>query len=356
MVGRDPYSNGEFLLFPKEDRLWAQNFNPRTAQVEGPKVVIADDAGQFTMSLTGSLVFRKASAELNSLGWYDRTGKLLLDVGQKGDYWDVQLSPDGERAAVVNHRSSSGLFWIDVIEIERNVQTPFSDFTAIGHAPVWTRDGKALYFGIFGKESNRVASKPIEAASAATTQFTSKERYQPRDLSPDGKTLLADQVVSPTRQIVVISPIPQIQWRPVTSVPGVTAKAQFSSDGRWIVYQSDETGALEIYITDFPGMQQKKRISANGGQEARWRRDGKELYYLAGNGDLMAVQIGSSPLEAGKATVLFRFHGRSDDLDAGFQYAPAGDGQRFLMVNGDAGGGARDLRVIFDWPELAGRK
>ena len=125
----------------------------------------------------------------------------------------------------------------------------------------------------------------------------------------------------------------------------------FSPDGRWLAYDSDETGRWEVYIASLPELKRKRQVSSNGGGQPQWRRDGRELFYLALDGKLMSVQVrGGSEIETGLPQELFQAQLASGDVDPGYQqYGLTGDGQRFLMPE------VKDSRpdpinLVFNWP------
>ena len=349
-VGHDPFSARDFLVFPKEGRLWAQRFEIGSGRLLGEKTAISDDVGQFGVPLTGTLVFRRAGAEQNTLRWFDRSGRALESVGKPGDYWDVELSPDDSYAAAINHRSSDGRFWLETIDLARNVQSPFSDAPLRSFAPVWSRDSKQLYFNSLVNGGSTILAKPVDATGSARPLVNSANRYDLRDLSPDAKIFLADHEIEPDHFAIATATAGEFRWQPLEQTSASMMKGQFSPDGRSVAYQSNESGAIEIYVVDFPAVQRKQRISTAGGIEPRWRHDGKELFYLAPGGVLMSIATaGPTGFYGARPAPLFKFLGRSQD--AGFQYAVYHDGRKFLVVNGAVETNARDLSVVFNWPQ-----
>ncbi len=351
-LGRDPYSGRDFLLFPKDGHLWAQQFDNGAGAVTGERRSISDDVGQFSLSATGSLVYRRAASELNSLTWFDRSGRRDGTIGQPGDYWDVGLAPDERYVSVINHRSAEGRFWVELIDIARNLQTPFTDPSAISRSPTWSRDSKQIYYLSMTGAEGQIEVKPVDGAGTARVLSRSQPRYDLHDLSPDGKTFLAERWIAADDRHLALSPSAQLEWQPLAAGGSIAAMGQFSPDGRAIAYESNESGSLEVYLTDFPAMQRRLRISTSGGAEPRWRHDGKELFYLAPGGVIAAVAMaGSLEMAAAKPAALVKFAVRADNA-AGFQYAVTRDGQRFLVVDHSASGAAKDLSVIFNWPQL----
>ena len=349
-LGHDPFSGQYYLLFPKAARLWAQHFDLDRGEVGGEAIAISEDVGQFSLSVTGTLVFRRLTSETNKLTWFDRTGKPMGDAGQKGDFWEVALSPDERHAAVVDHRSVDGHFWISLIDLARNLQTPFSDPVEFSYSPVWSGDSNRVYFFSPRGGKQQLFAKSFDEAGADQALITLTEVMRPRDVSPDGKILLAERWRnSANERVLGVMTIGQNDWRPLLETKARTERGQFSPDGRTVAYQSDESGVNEIYITDFPAARHKQRISTAGGTEPRWGHNGKELFYLAPDGTLMSV----ANADQARPTALFKAQARTQS-DA-FRYAVARDG-RFLIINGTVDPRSRDLSIIFNWPQLLREK
>ena len=145
--------------------------------------------------------------------------------------------------------------------------------------------------------------------------------------------------------------MPGLEHKPFLQAQFVVANGQFSPDEHWVAYASNETGKWEVYVTSFPEPRGKWQISAGGGQEPRWRGDGKELFYLAPDGTMMAVPVNpGSSFAAGKPAVLFQAHPHQQvsavDL---FHYDVSGDGQRFLINTQPAAIEAAPISVMLNW-------
>ncbi len=347
-VGHDPFSGRDFLLFPKGGKLWAQQFNSGTGALSGEKTAISEDVGQFSVSSTGTLVYRQAGSEQNRLAWFDRLGRSTGAVGELGDYWEVGLSPDERYVSALNHRSAEGRFWVEIIDLARNVQSAVSDPKGRSFGPTWSRDSRRLYFTTVLEQGNEIRVKEINAAGLPALVARMPDRYDLRDLSPDGKIFLANLANSSIHYILSISPVNEMHWRPLDQTGAITANGQFSPDGHWIAYQSNESGASEIYLTDFPEMRRKLRVSTAGGSVPRWRGNGKELFYVAGDSMMMAAPI--EGFSSGKPAPLFKLILLPEG--AGFPYAVTRDGQRFLGVDRSVPSSARDLSIVFNWPQL----
>jgi WD40 repeat protein len=170
--------------------------------------------------------------------------------------------------------------------------------------------------------------------------------FRALDWSHDGKYVLVqknDAVWYLTR--------PERELQPLIETNGVVRGAQFSPDGRWVAYASNESGSMEVYVSPFPSMTSKWQVSSRGGEEPRWPQDGSELFYLSPDGELMAVKVtAASSFEASSPVVLFQAHRRqpvsSFDL---FSYAVSGDGNRFLIATKVEDAKPAPLSVFLNW-------
>ncbi len=351
-LGYDPYSKRDFLVFPKSGQLWAQLFEESSGSLSSEKLALSDDVGQFSLSASGVLVYRPAISEHNGFSWFDRGGKPAGQVGQPGDYFDLSVSPDQRYVAVLNHQVNEGHFWVEIIDLTRNQQSPLSDAAGRVSGLVWSRDSRSLYFTSWEEKESRVLVRRINSAAPANVVVTSKDRYQVRSLSGDGRTLAADHWIGITEQGLGFLFDGKAPWRAYESLPATLARGQFSPDGRWLLYESNESGRREIYLSDFPKLSSRRQISVAGGTEPRWGRDGKEVFYVTPDRSLVSIPI-RQPSEPAFANpkVLFRLPGHVG-AGGGFSYDVSRDGARFLVLSTKAPPNARDLAIVFNWPQL----
>jgi Tol biopolymer transport system component len=355
-IGHDSLADRDYLLFPNDGQLWAQRLDQASGSLLGEKLAVSDDVGQFSLSRTGTLVFRRAASERSTLKWVDPAGKIQAQLGQPGDYWDVSLSPDERHAAVLNHRSADGRFWVETIDLASNVQTALSDPAGRSAGLVWAHDSASVYFGMWGDSQNRTLVRHLDSAEPPQVAWLTPDRYDIRSSTPDGKILVADRWSGNTRRGLVFSPPGPSPWRVFEEPSVIFEKAQFSPDGRWVAYEAIEGRVAEIYISDFPRLSSRKRISPAGGAQPRWSRDGKQLFYLSANGFLMSAKLVDSSSPAfSSPEALFRDPAQVADV-GGFSYDVSRDGKRFLLTNRTPPVEARDLSIVFNWPQLIGEK
>jgi protease II len=144
---------------------------------------------------------------------------------------------------------------------------------------------------------------------------------------------------------------PERVAKPLIQAKWTVRNAQFSPDGRWMAYASNETGSTEIYVSSFPSSGGKWQVSTAGGQEPRWRQDGKELFYVSADGKMMtvAVTLGAS-FKAESPVALFQTHRRKPiSAQDVFSYDVSGDGQRFLIITKIDEPNAAPPSVLLNW-------
>jgi Tol biopolymer transport system component len=348
-VAKDPTSDRDYLLYPKNEKLWAQHFDTTRGDLSGDPVEVSGDVGLFTVSSTGTLVSRQTSAEQTRLTWFDRGGKPLGTLGPVGDYSGIQLSPDNTRLAAVLHRALSGYFAIWLIDVARDLATPFSLESERSMAPAWSPDSARLYFASTSR-NEQIFSKAINDANAERVVSTPGRVIAPLDVSPDGIYLLgalSDSTGTPGRKLMYAT-VGKDNWRPLLGSNYREQYGAFSPDGKWVAYQSDEAGTQEIWVTDFPDGKEKHRISERGGREPRWRANGEELFYASGDSMLMAAAVGSG-FGSVRSVQLFRVGPLP--TSEGWHYAVTSDGGKFLVQVGRPDQ-SRTLNVVFNWPQI----
>jgi Tol biopolymer transport system component len=344
------YAPPGYLLFVKGSTLVAQPFDARSFRASGEPVPIAEQVernqgnlrGAFSVSRTGVLAYRQIGD--TQLVWFDRMGRASGSVGARGRYTNPALSPDQQRVAVSRGDAATGTRDIWTIELPRGIA---SRLTADGMAnqPVWSPDGSRLAYltreGFAQRASNGSGSAALIQSAPSGDLL---------DWSPDGRALVYESPFTP-RTAFDIWMLPLVGDRkPVPLVQGdfFDVQGQVSPDGRWLAYASDESGRFEVSVQPFPSGQGRWRISANGGLEPHWRRDGKELFFLALDRTLMAVPVGTgSTFEMDMPKPLFETRMSTLWNYTRNQYAVAADGQRFL-INQPAGQ-ASPITVLVNW-------
>ena len=361
------------LLFMREGSLLAQPFDERGLEPAGEPILFAEHvasfllSGAYSASSTGVLAYRPAETGpgLSELTWFDRQGKELSVVGEHNSiyaYFDLALSPDGTRIAAsrIDLSLAGSQLGIWLLDFARGVSTRFTFDPAPDLSPVWSPDSGRIAFaavraggsGIYEKASNG-AGKEQELVGATD------EAKVPSDWSRDGRYLLYAQQDPRTKGDLWALPLASDGTAAGTPTPFANTEfnedqGHFSPDSHWVAYVSDESGRSEIYVQPFPattGGGSKTQVSRDGGDQPRWRHDGKELFYLSLDGKLMAVDVTTGPtFETGVPKSLFQalvVRGRRESLLGVLRWDVAPDGKHFLVNRVKTP--SEPLTVVLNW-------
>jgi Tol biopolymer transport system component len=353
------YADG-YLIFPRDRMLVGQRFDVNSLELSGDVIPIADQisvgglsgrTGAFSVSETGVLAYQAASAEIQSqLVWMDRAGTRTGAVGAPADYGDLELSPDQEQAAVSVFDPARRTRDIFTMDLARGLRTRFTFAPTDEQTAIWSPDGQRIvynarpkgYFDLFVKDAGGVGEE--------TVLLSDSRNKTPLSWSPDGASLLyltGAQVVG--NSDVWLLPIGgDHQPVPFLQTPFNETDARFSPDGHWVAYVSNETGSTEVYVTRFPGPTGKWPISSNGGNYPRWRADGRELYFIGRDGQLMAAQVSGArdDFSVGDVRPLFDLH---PNLSGRYPYDVSKDGQRVLVNTIVEAAAPSPITLVVNW-------
>jgi serine/threonine protein kinase/Tol biopolymer transport system component len=360
------YAPPGLLVHMLGNTLVAQPFDASTLRVTGEPIPIAEQVernpargsrrGAFSVSQTGVLAYRPTRD--TELVWFDRRGRRLEKIAPSGHYSNPALSPDQRRVAVARVDPETGIRNIWLIELARSVVSRFTVNASAEDMPLWSEDGSRILFKSYRGAGWDFYQKASSGTGAEETVLTGLElTATPLAWSQGGRFLVYSAHSDPNfplRPNLWLlpwlgdrKPFPYLQTR--FDEP----QGQPSPDGRWMAYVSDESGSNEVYVRPFPSGEGKWQISVKGGLEPSWRGDGKELFYLGANQDLMAVAVKASPaLEAGEPTRLFETAMSSGFINLAYtrsQYVVAADGQRFLINQGAGPVPTSPVTVVVNW-------
>jgi len=349
---------GGYIVFGRKNTLLAQAFDStRVGLGPGDPVPVAEKVSDafnssglaYSMSETGVLAYVSgANRNVAQLTWVDRGGKVISTLGQPVAYSFPQLSPDGTRVAVSSFFGSNNDVWIG--DVARGLMTRATFDVASDQIAVWSPDGTRIAFG-----SERVAGysdlfQRLSSGAGTEEQLTKSTVAKfPFAWTPDGKSLLFSQTAPKGVELWVLPLAGDRKPYPYLQTGFNSAQAQLSADGRWVAYASNESGRYEVYVQSFPTPGAKAQLSVAGGNQPRWARDGKELFYVAADRKLTAVAIRTdTAVQPGAATALFDTH-LLDPFPYGLpQYDVAPDGKRFLLLVAKEAA-AVPMTVVLNW-------
>jgi Tol biopolymer transport system component len=264
-----------------------------------------------------------------------------------------RIAPDDRRVAMARVDAVTNTTDVWIADVERAALTRLTLHPSNDLSPVWSRDGTRIVF-----RSDRTGDNLLFGRSSTGAgddeQLTSVNAANPTDVSADGGTIMFHQSVAVTNtDIGIIPPAKDTAPTYVISTPFDEYDGRFSPDGKWVSYVSDESGRPEVYVQTFPVTGNKWVVSTNGGAEPRWRGDGRELFYVANDGKLMAVDIGTGAgFVASTPKALFQTTVRPSSNPFHVWMDARSDGQRFLIKRTADAFGVSGLTVVLNWPAL----
>jgi eukaryotic-like serine/threonine-protein kinase len=349
------------VLYLRDQTLFAQTFDERRLALVGEPVSLASpvgsflDGGFFSVSPKDVIAFR-APDEGFQLTWFDRRGDKLGVVGEVGRYSTIAMSPDGSRVATAKEVFTPNIdqdIWM--FDVARTAMTRVTFQPVLEGYPVWSADGKRVFFTTGGGIGG-LFEQPVDGASGARVVLKEKEYLRPSSASADGRYVLyAIATLGPSRMDTWVLPLDDPGKRfPLVQRNFDQWQAQFSPDGRWVAYVSSESGRHEVLVRRFVTPSERTTsepetvvVSTAGGVAPRWRSDGKELYFLAADGSVMAadVTVGAG-FSFATPRALFqvpKWHG---------DWAVASGGSRFLIAIPPGPDTSAPFTIL--WNRLAG--
>jgi len=364
------------LVWARAGSVFAAPFDPGKLELIGPQVPVLEGVSmlpgagfvQLAFSDAGAMVYVPGGAIEGGLElvWVDRKGTVEPIPAPRRDYGAMRLSPDGQKLAVFIATVASGRrspgepgdIWVyDLAQKTLNKLT----FGGVNASPAWTPDGKRIAWRHEGPKGKGIFWAPADG-SAPPEQIPGAPFGNPYTWTPDGKTLILVQGFDTATRNSDILTLPMEgdrKPRPFLATQAREMRARLSPDGRWLAYQSDETGLPQVYVQPFPGPGGKWQVSTDGGVEPNWARNGRELFYVSqgrtAQGRMMAVEVTTSPtFRAGTQKPLFEASASGFGPSV-FEVSP--DGQRFLTLRRPDGQAATgQLHVVMEWFEELKRR
>jgi Tol biopolymer transport system component len=338
----------------------AQAFDPAKRQLSGQAFPIAEDVGfnsawtvgSFSASANGILAMGTAGGATGNrqFVWYDRSGKRIEKVGTPGTLFDFALSPDEKRVVFrrVDPQTRNNDLWL--LDLIRQTESRFTFNQTVDDDPVWSPDGNKILFDSNPDGQANLHQKIATGAGSEELLLKSPQPNWPLDWSSDGRYILYEVENTKTKGDLWIFPIGGDKKPfPFVQTNALEYTGKFSPDGHWIAYSSDESEKMEVYVQAFPLTQGKWQVSVGGGGGPQWSKDGKQIYYVAPDKNLMEVDVkgmGAS-FEQGIPKPLFNVD--IDSYQAPNRYAVSKDGKRFLVNTSIEGTSIKPIMVVMNW-------
>jgi Tol biopolymer transport system component len=346
-----PPSGRGHLLFMHGTSLMAQPFDGRRFLLTGEPFPIAEGVASRQLAEIAPAAFwasgnvlayrQGANAGVGELVWFDRQGRRLTSVGEPAEYMNPALSPDENRIVVsrINPQVGTSDLWL--LDSTRGTSSRFTFDPGYETDPAWSPDGNWIAFGSTRKGPFDIYRKPANSSGEALPVLESSENKLPDHWSRDGQVILFELAgnmwaVSPDGDRKMKGPL------------SIGPRPEISPNGRWVAYESSEVGRPEVYVESFPAAGGKWQVSAAEGFEPHWRRDGKELFYIAGK-QLMAVSVETDGqvFRSGAPRPLFDVRTVSQSHRS--RYQVAANGQRFLVNRPIAPASSSPITVVMHW-------
>ncbi|MEP7311902.1 MAG: TIR domain-containing protein [Pseudomonadota bacterium] len=352
------------LVYASTEKLFTIPFDPQTGKTRGIAAVLPDlrialaqdnAAADFAFSSTGTLVSIPPSpaAGGTELFWVDRQGTRTSLGLEPGRYAYPRVSPDGKRIAIEINNGKNRDLWI--WDLRRTSLTPLTRGPSEDLLPEWNVDGSRVFFASNRSGTLDVYSQAADGADDARVEYAGPGAQVPQPMTPDGKQLIVFNDFKTLNILELGKPVLQ----PLPSTGAEVWLSAVSPDGRWIAYESKESGAqTEIFLRPFPDMNSRReKISVDGGRYPLWSRTGKdELFYVDLKGGMMSVDIRLNPeLQVGKVTKLFDWRPPPASLTGRLYDVSPVDGRFVIPVYREGVAEATQVPVVLNWTSSLAR-
>jgi serine/threonine protein kinase/Tol biopolymer transport system component len=354
------YSPPGYLLYVRGGTLMAQAFNANRLRTEGDPFTVAQQAGflpgslqgQFAVSQTGVLSYYSGSNPLLSqLTWVSREGQILETVGEPEVMQAPALSPDGTTIAVDRLDAATGTYGLWLYNLAKHTVSRLTFGSENDMFPVWSQDGKSILFssgrgGKLGLYQKEASGGDVEHLLVQMNGIT-----LPTDGSGKEFLVFSNQAPRAENNLFRLALAPGAKPVPFVHSKGSEAHGRVSPDGRWLAYDSDETGSVQVFVATFPQKQGRWQVSGEdgkieGGTRPVWSHDGRELFYISTSGKLMRVTIDPAATAFTHSRPQPMFETRMPPMSP---FAISQDGKRFLILNGIQPDVATPITVVVNW-------
>ncbi len=284
-TGGEPavYAAGR-LFFRQGTTLVARGFDARRLEFSGGVVPLADRGSVFSVSTGGVIVYLSEAVRLTQLTWFNRDGTRRGTLGDPGYIGGVALAPSGRRVAVFRDTGGNVDLWI--VDVTTGITSRLTSDPARDTDPAWSPDERTIAFTSSRSGQYAVYSKSL--VDGKEEPLTRGDAMVVDTWTPDGQSVVVRTV---GRAVYTVSVHGDRTPHLLVDTPYTEDELHLSPDGRWVAFNSDESGRFEVYVASFPGFTSKQQLSVHGGVQPQWRADGRELFYLAPDGTLMSVGV-----------------------------------------------------------------
>jgi len=343
-AGNVAYAAPGIVFFRRGTALMVQRFDPGTGELRDAASQVADDVGfnaityqgLFSASSGGALVYQ-GSAPGSELAWFDRRGSRLATVGPPGDYGTLCLTAGDERIVYDLSDPASGTVDVWAGNASGSAASRLTFDRSVDFYPVCSPTTQEVVFASLREGPPNLFRVAADAPGSETAILRSPSPKVPSDWSRGGRWLVYSEFNRDTSFDIRVLPLSGGDPVLFAGTAADERNGVLSPDGRWMAYQSNETGSSEIYVQPFPRTGARWQISRGGGSQPQWRHDGGELYYLSADRRLMgvALTVRAGQLATGDSTPLFQTRvAPRDPVNLNRQYSVSGDGTRFLVATG----------------------
>ena len=356
----------DHLLYVLDDALVARQLDTEKGQLLGEPVPVVERVSgsssfyaAFSVAQTGLIAY-SSSSDISELVWFERNGRRGNTIGAPAEYVDFRLSPDARQLAVAEVDPRRPRPDIRVMDLVRGAKQRLTAHNATDASPVWSRDGTRMVFRSNRRGAHDLFLRASQAVGEDSLLIESAVGKYPTDWTPDGKAIIYHSSAAGTGSDIWLLPVGGGSPVPLVQTPFTELHGHMSPDSRWIAYSSLETGAPEVYLRSVGTPALRWQVSTSGGSDPRWRRDGRELFFLSTDGWLMSVPVGSSDSPVSSApqrllqTPAANIGVGSPSLYS--NYDVTADGKRFVVKIPVSDPGSQAIHVFSDWTRSEGRR
>jgi hypothetical protein len=358
-----PARNGmpSMLIWVDNGNLFAQSFDPDRQQLSGDPMPLAQDvranpeAGRYaeiSAARDGTLAYGPSAETVSQMAWMTRDGKSAGTAGPADSYVGVRLSRDGLFAALPRVATRAHPLGLASFEFARNTIAPVIG----GFWGAWSPDAKSIAYATSPGGSPKIYTIAIHGGSPMGPLTSGRSSEEVLDWSADGHFILyseqSNELNAGSHSALRTLALPGNQTALLMDGLVDSSSGKFSSDSKWVAYASRESGRYEIHVASFPEAKQQGQVSGNGGRYPLWRKDGRELLFVAPDQTLMSVAVrpAAGGLEFGTPVALFKvpFPARAGQVGVAYPYDVAADG-RILVLNPAGNADAEAVVVLSNW-------